>query len=140
MATAHVAGERVLLAKPQAFMNLSGEPVGRLVRYYGLPIDHLLVIYDDMDLPLGRIRIRPGGRSGGHRGMQSIIETLATDAFPRVRIGIGRSAEASGASYVLGRFASEEEKVLAEIMARTADAVEVIFKEGIEAAMNRFNA
>lgn len=140
LATAKVAGVKVLLAKPQTLMNFSGEAVGRLVHYYGLSLERLLVIYDDMDLPLGRIRIREGGSSGGHRGMQSIIETLATDAFPRMRLGIGRSAAVGGARYVLGRFAVEEEAPLAEVLTRAADAVEAILAEGVAVAMNRYNA
>lgn len=140
LAMAQRGGAKVLLAKPQTFMNLSGESVGRIAHYYGLAPERLLVIYDDMDLPLGRIRIRESGSSGGHKGMQSIIHALGTDAFPRLRIGIGRSAIVEGASYVLGRFAPEEEGALVEVLRRAADAVEVILTEGPAVAMNRYNA
>ncbi|MCL4466639.1 MAG: aminoacyl-tRNA hydrolase [Chloroflexi bacterium] len=140
LATGVLGGQRVLLAKPQTYMNLSGQAVGALTRYYGLRPAIVLVIYDDMDLPLGRLRVRERGSSGGHRGLQSIIDDLGTQEFPRLRIGIGRSDTIAGAAYVLGRFAPEEETVLAETVARAADAVEVALSEGPAAAMNRFNS
>jgi PTH1 family peptidyl-tRNA hydrolase len=138
--TVRMDGQRVMLAKPQTYMNLSGDAVGPLIRYYGLSPDYLLSIYDDLDLPLGRIRIRERGSSGGHKGIASIIEAIGTDAFPRLRIGIGRPAGVEAASYVLGRFTPDEEPTLAEVINRAADAVGVIVREGVTVAMNRYNA
>ncbi len=131
---------RLLLAKPQTFMNLSGEAVGPLLRYFGLVPGEMLVIYDDMDLPLGKLRIRLHGSSGGHRGVESIIAALGTNQFPRLRIGIGRGAGLEAADYVLGRFGEAEEPVVAEALTRAADAVEMIVRDGLAAAMNRYNA
>ncbi len=138
--TAYHEGRRLLLAKPQTFMNLSGEAVAPLLRYYGLTPGDMLVVYDDMDLPLGRIRIRQHGSSGGHRGVESIIAALGTNQFPRLRIGIGRSAEIEAIDYVLGRFSEAEEPILAAVLTRAADAVETIMRDGLAAAMNRYNA
>jgi PTH1 family peptidyl-tRNA hydrolase len=130
---------RVLLAKPQTYMNLSGESVVPLLRYYGLGPADLVVVFDDMDLPFGKLRVRERGSSGGHRGMTSIISTLGTDEFPRVRIGIGRPPGDDAAGFVLGRFGPGEQTALAEVIARAADAVESIVREGTAAAMNRHN-
>lgn len=133
------AGHRVLLAKPLTFMNLSGQAVGPLMRFYKLSPSDLLVIYDDLDLPLGRIRVRPEGGSGGHKGMQSIIEQLGTEQFARVRIGIGRPASGDPVAYVLQDFSPDEEAIIARALDRACSAVLVWLQEGIEAAMNRFN-
>lgn len=135
-----IAGERVILAKPQTYMNLSGEAVAPLARYYGIPLEHLLVIYDDMDLPLGRIRLRERGSSGGHNGLNSIIAHVGSDQFPRLRIGIGRPLRATARDFVLSRFDKEEEAIAEESVKRAADAVEMVLREGIAAAMNTFNA
>jgi peptidyl-tRNA hydrolase, PTH1 family len=140
LTTGLLGGERVLLAKPQTFMNLSGQAVGAIVRYYGSRADRLIVVSDDMDLPLGRLRLRERGSSGGHKGLQSIIAELGTQEFPRLRIGIGKSEVVPGAAYVLGRFAPEEETVLTETIARAADAIAVAVAEGLATAMNRYNA
>jgi len=139
IASGYAAGQRVLLAKPQTYMNLSGESVGPLMRYYGLPPADLLVIYDDMDLPLGRIRIRERGSSGGHRGVASIIAALGTDGFPRLRLGIGRPPGEVAVGHVLGRFVGPEEQLAAETLRRAADAVETILAQGLSAAMNEYN-
>lgn len=140
----------VIIAKPQTFMNLSGEAVKSLADFFCIDSENIIVIYDDVDLEFGTIRIRKKGGSGGHRGMQSIIEQLGTKDFPRIRLGIGRPKEKepesqrvkeSGdiADYVLSPFSSEEEDKLPEIFDRTNEAVETILKHGIEKAMNRFN-
>ena len=133
-----IAGQEVLLAKPLTYMNRSGEAVRGLVRRYGVQPQEILVIYDDVDLPVGAIRIRPRGSSGGHHGMASVLEALGTSEIPRVRVGIGRP-RGETAEYVLSRFSSEERPLIEEAMERAADAVEAILREGTEAAMNRYN-
>ena len=142
---AHVAlgdlhGRRVVLAKPQTFMNESGQAVVPLARFYRVPNERLLIIYDDLDLPLGTLRLRPGGGSGGHKGMRSIIEHLGAQDFPRLRVGIGRPpGRMDPAAYVLQSFSSDEELVLQETLERAVGAIETWLCEGIEAAMNRWN-
>ncbi|HQA59409.1 MAG: aminoacyl-tRNA hydrolase [Tepidanaerobacteraceae bacterium] len=133
-------GRKLLLLKPQTYMNLSGESVKDALNFYKIPPEKLIVIYDDMDLPLGRIRIRPEGSAGGHRGMESIIYQLASDKFPRVRIGIGRpEGERDAAGHVLGRFYGEEiDKIRAAIRA-AAEAALMIVAEGVDRAMNKYN-
>jgi len=141
VARGNLAGRSVLLATPRTFMNESGRAVAPLVRFHKVPLDHLLVIYDDLDLPLGTIRIRPKGGSGGHRGMQSIIEALGSQDFPRLRIGIGRPPEGvDPADYVLQDFSTEEEALIREVLERAIAAVETWLNEGIDEAMGRFNA
>jgi PTH1 family peptidyl-tRNA hydrolase len=135
-----INGQRVLLVKPQTFMNLSGESVRDIVEYYKLPVENLIVIYDDADLPAGTLRIRPKGSSGTHNGMRSVIYQLKSDGFPRVRIGIGRAPEGWDlADYVLSKFSSDEADVMADCISRAAEAAAVIVTDGIEAAMNRYN-
>lgn len=136
-----IGGARVLLALTQTYMNDSGEAVRPLVRRTGTPPSGLLVVYDDLDLPLGAIRLRPFGSAGGHKGMQSIIEALGTDGFPRLRIGIGRP-EAAGqdaVSYVLAPFPPDQLPALQEALDRAAQAMEALVAEGVERAMSRFN-
>lgn len=130
-------GEQILLVKPQTFMNESGQAIGTLVRKYNLEADDVLVIYDDLDLPLGKIRIRARGSSGGHKGMRSIISHLHSDDFPRMRIGIGRSGEAI--DHVLRRFNRKDRQIIDVTLQQAADALEMILEEGIEAAMNNYN-
>ena len=130
-------GEQILLVKPQTFMNESGQAVGQIARKYNLEPGEFLVVYDDMDLPLGRIRIRPSGSSGGHKGMNSIIHHLHSQDFPRIRIGIGHQGEAI--DHVLSRFSRKEREVIDVAIQQAADALEMILDEGIEAAMNRYN-
>jgi PTH1 family peptidyl-tRNA hydrolase len=139
LAQGEIAGLKTTLAKPQTFMNLSGEAVERLARFYELPPEGLLVIYDDLDLPLGKIRLRPEGGSGGHRGMNSIIEHLGTGGFPRLRVGIGRPAHGDPEDYVLSDFAPDERITIEETYERAISAVELWLAEGIVAAMNRYN-
>ncbi|MCL0074007.1 aminoacyl-tRNA hydrolase [Dehalococcoidia bacterium] len=144
----NVAGEKVILAKPLTFVNLSGQSVGPLVRYYRITPADILVVYDDVDFPLGKIRIREGGGAGGHNGMKSIIEHLNMRDFPRIRVGIGPLPEVDpgGSSekmrsrgYVLGHFTSDERAVLAEVYPRVAEAISCILSEGVTTAMNRYN-
>jgi len=135
-----IQGRRVVLAKPQTFMNESGRAVAPLVHFYKVPLERLLVVYDDLDLPLGTIRLRPEGGSGGHKGMRSIIEHLGSQEFPRLRIGIGRPpGHMDPAAYVLQDFSTEEETLLDEVLERAVAAIETWLTEGIEAAMERYN-
>lgn len=144
-----ICEREVILAKPQTFMNLSGRAVKALSGFFHKESEDVIVIYDDIDLDLGAIKIRAKGSSGGHRGIESIIEQLGTKNFPRIRLGIGRPGDerqgARGkrqedvADYVLSPFNSEEKTVLKQILDKTKDAIDVILKDGIERAMNRFN-
>jgi PTH1 family peptidyl-tRNA hydrolase len=149
LAETTLAGEPALLVKPQSFMNLSGEPVARLLAEAGASPADLVVIVDDVALPLGRLRVRPAGSDGGHNGLVSLITSLATDAFARVRIGVGQEAaeaevEAQRDSvplrdFVLGEFLPDELERLREVIRLAADSVESLIGEGAAAAMNRFN-
>jgi PTH1 family peptidyl-tRNA hydrolase len=133
-------GRRVVLAKPQTFMNLSGQSVGGLVRFYKAPLENLLVAYDDVDLPLGTLRIRPGGGSAGQKGMASIIDRLGTQEFPRLRLGVGRPpGRMEAADYVLQDFSSGEIELLRLTLDRAAEAALVFVAEGLETAMNQYN-
>lgn len=141
VADGHLDGCRFLLAKPQTFMNLSGEAVQPLVSFYKINPADLLVVYDDLDLPLGRLRLRPFGGAGGHNGMRSIIHRLGSDRFPRLRVGIGRPPGAMDpADYVLQDFTPDEEAVMTSTRAAAVQAIAVWLREGLDAAMNRFNA
>ncbi|MEJ2551680.1 MAG: aminoacyl-tRNA hydrolase [Anaerolineales bacterium] len=134
-------GKKVYLAKPQTFMNDSGRSVEGLVRYFHIPESQLLVVYDELDLPTGNIRIRPAGGSGGHRGVRSIIHELGTQEFPRMRIGIGRPpGKMDPADYVLQDFSADESIELPLVLKRAAECVRIFVQEGIQAAMNAGNA
>ena len=142
-----IQGEKLLLAKPGTFVNLSGKTVGCLVHKYDIPLSDLLIIYDDLDLPLGKIRLRPSGGSGGHKGMESIISALRSEDFPRIRVGIGRP-QVEGLSntdedvivnYVLGDFTPEEEKVVKPVIIKVAEAIDCFLTQEIEVAMSKFN-
>ncbi|HEX2916540.1 MAG TPA: aminoacyl-tRNA hydrolase [Chloroflexia bacterium] len=136
-----IAGQEVLLAKPQTYMNLSGQSVGEIVRFFKLnPAQDLLVIYDELDLPLGKIRLRPNGSSGGQNGVKNIIELLGTQNVQRIRVGIGRPAQGTAKDRVLNAFSPEEQKVMDQIYPRVEEAVRIWLTEGIEKAMNRYNA
>lgn len=139
LAEGTVAGERVILAKPQTFMNLSGDAVAKLVAFYKVPPNRLLVVYDDLDLPLGKIRLRPQGSAGGHHGMESIVARIGRTDFPRLRIGIGRPNPEADVDHVLGAFSGEERRAMDEVIPRAARAVETWLSHGIDAAMNEFN-
>jgi PTH1 family peptidyl-tRNA hydrolase len=137
-----IGGLNVVLAKPQTFMNLSGEAVAQLVRRFAIPMSDLIVIYDDLDLPLGNIRIRGQGGPGGHKGMASIITLLGSQEFPRIRVGINPGQDTRGLKtpdYVLSDFSPEEKTIIKEVYVKVADAIHCLLTEGIEAAMNRFN-
>jgi len=130
-------GEKILLAKPQTFMNDSGLAVGEIVRKYHLEPSDVLVIHDDIDLPMGKMRIRPQGSSGGHKGMTSIIRHLHSSEFPRIRIGIGRGGAVI--NHVLSRFNRKDRQIMDTTLQDAADALNMILEEGIEAAMNVWN-
>lgn len=134
-----ICGRRVLLVKPQTFMNLSGESVGAVSRYYDVAPKQIVVIVDDVALPLGTLRLRLRGSSGGHRGLESVEEHLQSRDFPRVRIGVGPAQGADLVAHVLGRFDEEELPVVRASVARAADAVEMALEQGFEMAMSRYN-
>ena len=134
------AGREVVLAKPRTFMNNSGQGVSYLLTRFSADIDHLLVIYDDMELPLGRLRIRASGSDGGHRGVESLIYELGTQDFPRMRLGIGPPPEEQDpVDFVLGRFSGEEMEIVDRAVETAVKAVEYWLEEDIDIAMNRFN-
>jgi len=140
VAVAAYRGSKIILAKPQTYMNLSGQAVRGLARFYKLPLENVMVAHDDLDLPFGAIRIRPGGGPGGQKGVASIIEHLGSKDFPRLRIGIGRPpGRMDPADYVLQDFPSADLVTLSETLGRAAEAALVFVTEGVEAAMNRFN-
>jgi PTH1 family peptidyl-tRNA hydrolase len=139
VAMADVDGERIVLAKPQTYMNLSGEAARRLLMEYGARPASLLVVYDDRDLPLGALRLRAHGSAGTHNGMRSIVQALHTQAFPRLRLGIGSTEAKALRDYVLSPFAPEERAVAAEMIERASDAVLSFVRCGPEETMNRFN-
>lgn len=131
----------LVLGRPLTYMNESGRFVGFLARYFKIAAEEVLVCYDEIALPLGRLRLRPSGSAGGQKGMASVISHLGTDKVPRLRIGIGPQPEGMPSEhYVLKKFSKEQEEKLPEVLDRAAGAVEVFMAEGIEAAMNRFNA
>jgi len=130
----------VLLCKPQTFMNASGEAVGALAKFYRVTPESCLVVVDDADLPLGEVRMRPHGGTGGHHGLESIEQHLGTRMFPRLRIGIGRKDERREITgHVLGKFSADEAETLDEVLRRVADQMECWVAEGISKAMNKFN-
>jgi peptidyl-tRNA hydrolase, PTH1 family len=132
-------GDGVLVAQPTTFMNLSGWAVRDVASFHKVVPQDLLIVVDDADLPLGRLRIRAGGSAGGHNGLKSIIQELGTAEFPRLRIGVGRQA-GELKNHVLGRFDAEEKVQVGAAVERAADAAELFARENILAAMNRFNA
>ena len=131
---------KIILAKPQTFMNLSGQAVQSLARFYKIPLENLLVAHDDLDLPFETIRLRPGGGAGGQKGIKSTIQHLGTNDFPRLRLGIGRPpGRMDAAAYVLQDFAKKDEQFLSETLDRAADAVFAFIDDGLDAAMNKYN-
>src|SRR5512147_848458 len=131
---------KLILAKPQTYMNLSGQSAQGLLHFYKLPIENMLVAHDDLDLPFGTIRIRPGGGPGGQRGMASTIEQLGTKDFPRLRLGIGRPpGRMDPKDYVLQNFSTDERKMLVDVLDRAADAALTFVTDGLNKAMNQFN-
>ena len=134
-------GRKILLAQPQTYMNASGESVGAMSRFYQLPPAQTLVVVDDADLAVGQIRLRGEGSSGGHHGLESIEQHLATQAFPRLRLGVGRrsSADREITGHVLGRFSAEERAVVEQVLGRAGEQAKCWLDRGLSEAMNRFN-
>lgn len=140
VASADYQERKIILAKPQTFMNLSGHSVQGLIHFYKIPLENLLIAHDDLDLPIGTIRIRPDGRSAGQKGMTSTIERLGTDEFPRLRLGIGRPpGQMQAPDYVLQNFKDVEMTVISETLDRAVDAALKWVTDGLDAAMNKYN-
>jgi PTH1 family peptidyl-tRNA hydrolase len=140
LARGRIEGIPVALVKPQTYMNLSGEAVGAVARFFKVPSERVMVIFDDLDLPLGALRLRLGGGSGGHHGMANIIVHLKTQDFPRLRIGIGRPpGQMPPEAYVLQDFTKDEKPVIDEVYQRAIEAIHVALRDGFEIAMNQFN-
>ena len=131
-------GIPILLALPVTFMNESGNAVARLLQYYRVPLDQVLVVADDLDLPFGTLRVRPDGSSGGNRGLRSIVDMLGSEEFARLRVGVGRPRR-EAVDHVLSPFEPEEMRLLPALIETAADAVSVALREGVQVAMNRFN-
>lgn len=134
-----IGDSRVMIAKPQTFMNLSGEAVGKLFAFYKIAPHDLIVVYDDLDLPLGKMRMRPQGSAGGHHGMESIIARIGTSNFPRLRVGIGRPNPDADVDHVLSNFDADEHDVMDETFVRAVEAIDTWLVDGITKAMNKFN-
>lgn len=134
------SGKNVVLCKPQSYMNNSGEAVAPVAAFYRVAPGQVMVVVDDADLPLGNLRLRPEGSPGGHHGLESVEQHLGTRQYPRLRVGIGRQDAARQISgYVLGKFAPEEQAVVARVISRAADQLECWLDNGLSAAMNKFN-
>jgi PTH1 family peptidyl-tRNA hydrolase len=140
IAEGSVEGVRCVLAEPLTYMNRSGNAVYQIMRKSGIVPENLIVVHDDIDMPTGRLRIRLGGSSGGHKGVDDIIQRIATKDFIRVKIGVGKDPEMLVEDYVLKKFRRDEKPVIKEAVSLAADAVEFILREGLYEAMNRFNA
>ena len=140
-AACEINGEKVLLMKPQTYMNLSGEAVGEAARFYKIPPEHVLVVSDEISLPLGKLRVRPKGSAGGHNGLKSIIASLGSDAFPRIRIGVGAPPhpDYDMADWVLSVFRNQDLEDMLQAAARAAEAVVCYISDGPERAMNKYN-
>lgn len=141
-----VAGDKVVLAKPQTYMNHSGQSISLLVRKFDISLDNLLVIHDDLDLPLGKIRLRYNGSSGGHKGVDSIVSELGSQEFIRIRVGIGRPttdsteiSEADITAYVLGDFTPDQTRTITEVIPKVSEALLCLLTEGLTTAMNKYN-
>ena len=139
--TAVIGGQGALVMTPVTYMNLSGEAAGEAARFYKIAPDHVLVVSDDVDLPLGKLRIRTGGSAGGHNGLKSIIQHLGTDQFPRLKVGVGGKPhpDYDMADWVLGKLQGEDKQTMDQAVKRAADAVECFLRDGPQKAMNRFN-
>ena len=135
------AGCKCLVMKPQTYMNLSGEAVREAAQFYKIPADHVLVIYDDISLPVGKLRVRPSGSAGGHNGIKNIIAHLGTQEFPRVKIGVGapEATDKAMVDWVIGAPSQAERKILAESFEKAIEAAECIIRHGCQKAMNGFN-
>jgi PTH1 family peptidyl-tRNA hydrolase len=139
IAEGSVEGEKVVLAEPLTYMNRSGNAVYKIIRKSGIVPENLIVIHDDVDMPTGRLKLRLGGSSGGHKGVDDIIQRIATMDFIRVKIGVGKDPEMLVEDYVLKKFRRDEKPIIKEAIQLAADSVECILSDGLPAAMNRFN-
>jgi len=139
--TTKLGGDSVLLLKPQAYMNLSGNSVKQAMKFYKIPLDRIIVISDDVSLPVGKLRIRRSGSSGGHNGIRDIIEKCGGDDFPRIRIGVGSPphSETDMADWVLSKFSSSDKKIIKDSALNAATALEMIIESGTDSAMAKFN-
>lgn len=135
----NISGQKVLLVKPQTYMNLSGNSVREVMEYYKADIENLLVIYDDIDIPSGSVRIRKKGSAGTHNGMRSVVYDLQSDQFPRIRIGMGNNKNADLKDFVVGGFSKGEKEIFERAVVHTADAIECFLQFGIDKAMNEYN-
>lgn len=136
----YIEGEKVILAQPLTYMNLSGESVRAMVDFYKISTEDIIIIYDDVSLDVGQLRIRKKGSAGGHNGIKSIISHLGTDEFPRIKVGVGdKPKEWDLVDYVLSRFKGEEEVIIREALRDTSDACRMIITDGMDAAMNKYN-
>ncbi len=133
-----INGEKVMLVKPVTYMNRSGDAIDEIMKFYKIPVENLIVIYDDIDIPVGTLRIRPHGSSGTHNGMRSIVQHVGSD-FPRIRIGIGRNPDMDLADYVLQKFSSLERDVIKAIQEKAADAAKEIIENDVDMAMQKYN-
>jgi PTH1 family peptidyl-tRNA hydrolase len=133
-----INGEKVMLVKPVTYMNKSGIAIAEIVKFYKISTSNLIVIYDDIDIPLGALRIRPSGSAGTHNGMKSIVDSIGSE-FPRIRIGIGRNEEMDLADFVLQKFSRNEKDIVTPIIERAAEAAVEIIENGIDSAMQKFN-
>ncbi len=135
-----MGGRRVVLARPLSYMNESGRPTGQLVRYYKVPVERLIVLHDEIDIPFGEVRVKSGGGTAGHNGLGSIVNHIGSRDFVRVRVGVSRPrGRREAADHVLARFSRAELKELPDLLERAADAVERVIEVGVERAMNEFN-
>lgn len=132
-------GKELILAKPSSFMNASGEAVGKLMQFYRVPNFGLYVVHDDLDLPLGKIKVSFGHGSAGHKGVESIIQSLGSNNFVRIRVGIGADKKIAGEKFVLSDFEEREEPKLKKAVKKAVEAIEIVLQEGVERAANRFN-
>ena len=136
-----LGGQKVLLVRPMTYMNLSGQAVRPLADYYKIPPEHILVIFDDISLPVGKLRVRPEGSAGGHNGIKSLIAELGTQNFPRIKVGVGEKPHPDYdlADWVLSSFTAQEEKLLAPVLERAVEAARTVIESGTQQAMNRYN-
>ncbi|MEG1870586.1 MAG: aminoacyl-tRNA hydrolase [Peptostreptococcaceae bacterium] len=134
-----IGNEKIIFLKPQTFMNLSGESVRSIVDFYKIPVDNIIVVYDDISLEVGRLRIREKGSAGGHNGMKNIIANLGTETFPRIKVGIGQPTY-DLIEFVTGRFSSGDREIVEKVFSAVADAIEVMVTKGTNEAMNKFNS
>ena len=139
--TCELGGAKVLLMKPTTYMNLSGDAAREAANFYKIPPERVIVVSDDVSLPVGKLRLRKNGSAGGHNGLKSLIAQLGSDQFPRVRIGVGEKPHPDYdlADWVLGKFVGDDKKVITEAVKKAADAVESVIRDGLDQAMNKFN-